>query len=177
MSNSNLASLPPSMLQNILSKVTTSHLWDCGSARVAFSGFNQVAREEYFYRSADIFHLNGLIDEAIYTRGTYEFFVLYLLDEGRDKIYLAGERGLLLAKYVDDMLNLAFSIDDRGLMITTLIFSGQWTYEKSEIFMSLLERIDSNVSHDCWCSKIIEPVFVVFLDGSRTRWRFDHCFQ
>ncbi|KAF8049528.1 hypothetical protein N665_2186s0002 [Sinapis alba] len=133
MSNSNLASLPPFMLHKILSKVATSHLRDFGSARVAFSGFNQVAKEEYFYRSADIFHLNNWIDEvnavrtfnlrcyqfdnpeAIYMRGVYEFFVLHLLDEGRDKIHLAGERGLLLAKYVDGMLNLAFSVDDKHL--------------------------------------------------------------
>ncbi|KAF8090844.1 hypothetical protein N665_0463s0003 [Sinapis alba] len=110
MSNSNLASLPPSMLHKILSKVETCHLWDFGSARVAFSGFNQVAREEYIYRSANLFHLNDWIDEvnavrtfkircyqfgnpeAIYMRGMYEFFVLHLLDEGRDKIHLACER-------------------------------------------------------------------------------------
>ncbi|KAF8077304.1 hypothetical protein N665_1047s0004 [Sinapis alba] len=110
MSNSNLASLPPSMLHKILSKVATSHLRDFSSARVAFSGFNQVVREEYFYRYADLFHLNDWIDEvnavttfklrcyqfgnpeAIYMRGMYEFFVLHLLDEGRDKIHLACER-------------------------------------------------------------------------------------
>ncbi|KAF8101312.1 hypothetical protein N665_0207s0008 [Sinapis alba] len=170
MSNSNLASLPPSMLHNILSRIATSHLWDFGSARVALFGFNQVTREEYFYRSVGLFHLNDWIDEvnvvrifklrcyqfgnpeAIYMRGMYEFFVFHLLDEGRDKIYLAGERGLLLAKYVDGMLNLAFSVDDRGLvhnyhsftrefidrmyqMITTSIFSGHWTYEKPEMFI------------------------------------------
>ncbi|KAF8107318.1 hypothetical protein N665_0123s0009 [Sinapis alba] len=161
------------MLHNILSKVATSHLRDFGSARVAFSGFNQVAREEYFYRFADNFHLNDWIDEfnivrtfklrcyqfgnpeAIYMRGMYEFFVLHLLDERRDQIHLAGERGLMLAKYVDGMLTLAFSVDDRGLvhnypsftrefidrmykMITASIFSGHWAYEKPEMFMSLL---------------------------------------
>ncbi|KAF8088945.1 hypothetical protein N665_0525s0005 [Sinapis alba] len=211
MLNSNLASLPPSMLHKILSKVATRHLWDFGSARVAFSGFNQVAREEYFYRSGNLFHLNDWIyevnavrtfklrcyqfgnPEAIYMRGIYEFFVFHLLDEGRDKIHLAGERGLLLAKYVDGLLNLAFSVDDRGLvhnyhsftgefidrmyqMVTNLIFSCHWAYEKPEIFISLLERIDPSMSHDCWCPKIIKPVFVVFLDGSRTRWRCVSCF-
>ncbi|WZY88192.1 hypothetical protein YC2023_044927 [Brassica napus] len=44
------------------------------------------------------------------------------------------------------------------------------------MFMSLLERIDRNVSYDCWCSAIIEPVFVVSIDGSRTRWKCDRCF-
>ncbi|KAG2298999.1 hypothetical protein Bca52824_035471 [Brassica carinata] len=134
MSKFNLASLPSSLLHKILSKVATSHLRDFGSARVAFSGFNQISREEYFYRSADLLNLNDWIDEAnalrtfrlrcyqagnleaIYMRGMYEFFVLHLLDEGRGKIHLAGERGLMLAKYVDGMLNLAFSVDDRGFV-------------------------------------------------------------
>ncbi|CAH8337210.1 unnamed protein product [Eruca vesicaria subsp. sativa] len=35
---------------------------------------------------------------------------------GREKIRFAGERGFLLAKYVDHMLNLAFRFDDRGLV-------------------------------------------------------------
>ncbi|KAH0929399.1 hypothetical protein HID58_015126 [Brassica napus] len=136
--------------------VTTSHLRDFGSARTAFSGFNQIGREEYYYRSADLFNLNDWIDEAnalrtfrlrcyqagnleaIYIRVMYEFFVLHLLDEGREKICLAGERGLLWAKYVDGMLNLAFSVDARGFV------------------------------HN-YPSFIIEPVFVVSLDGSRTR--------
>ncbi|CAF2320100.1 unnamed protein product [Brassica napus] len=64
MSNFNLASLPPSMLHKILSKVATSHLRDFSSARVAFPGFSQIGREEYFYRSADLFNLNDWIDEA-----------------------------------------------------------------------------------------------------------------
>ena len=46
----------------------------------------------------------------------YEYFILHLLDEGREKIHLAGERGCLLAKYVDGMMNLAFNIDHRGLV-------------------------------------------------------------
>ncbi|KAL0734350.1 hypothetical protein Bca4012_010560 [Brassica carinata] len=201
MSKFNLASLPSSLLHKILSKVATSHLRDFGSARVAFSGFNQISREEYFYRSADLLNLNDWIDEAnalrtfrlrcyqagnleaIYMRGMYEFFVLHLLDEGRGKIHLAGERGLMLAKYVDVMLNLAFSVDDRGFvhnypnfsrefvdrmnyMITTSVYSGYWGYEKPEVFMSLLERINPNVSHDCACSA----------DGSRTRWTCNRCF-
>ncbi|CAH8389242.1 unnamed protein product [Eruca vesicaria subsp. sativa] len=134
MSNSKLASLPPYMLHKILSKVATNHIWDFGSARVALPAFNQIGREEYFYKSADLIHFNDWIDEvnavrtymlkcyqagnpqAIYMRGMYEFFVLHLLDQGREKNCLAGERGFLLAKYVDDMLNLEFSVDDRGLV-------------------------------------------------------------
>ncbi|CAH8288411.1 unnamed protein product [Eruca vesicaria subsp. sativa] len=76
--------------------------------------------------------------------GMYEFFVLHLLDEGRGKIHLAGEKGLLLA-------NREF-VDRMNYMITTSVSSDYWGYEKSEVFMSLLERIDLNVSHDCWCS-------------------------
>ncbi|CAN7093588.1 unnamed protein product [Brassica rapa subsp. narinosa] len=63
------------------------------------------------------------------------------------------------------MMNLAFSVDHRGLvhnyhaftceyvdqmyrMITSLALSGQRSYDKPEIFMSLLGRIDRNVSYD-----------------------------
>ncbi|KAF8109769.1 hypothetical protein N665_0092s0040 [Sinapis alba] len=99
------------MLHKILSKVATSHLRKFGSARVAFSGFNQVAREEYFYRSADLFHLNNWIDKVNAVRT----FKIRCYQFGWDKIHLAGERGLLLAKYVDGTMNLAFSVDDRGL--------------------------------------------------------------
>ncbi|KAG2328697.1 hypothetical protein Bca52824_011425 [Brassica carinata] len=162
MSNSNLASLPASLLHKILSKVATCHLRDF---------------EEYFYRSADLLNLNDWIDEAnavrtfrlscyqasnleaIYMRGMYEFFILHLLDEGREKIHLAGERGLMLAKYVDGMLNLAFSVDDRGFvhnypnfslefvdrmnyMITTSVCSGHWGYEKPECLYSPLMNLD-----------------------------------
>ena len=112
----------------------------------------------------------------------YEFFILHLLDEGREKNHIAAERECLLAKYVDGMMNLAFSVDDRGLvhnypgfireyvdrmyhLITSWALTGHWGYDKHELFMSLLERIDPNVSYDCWCSRIIEPVFVVSIDG------------
>ena len=133
MANFNLASLPPSMRHKILSKVATNHLRDFSSARIAFPGFNQIGREEYFYQSADLIGLNDWIEEvhavrtfrhkcyqsdpqAIYLRGMYEFFVLHLLDEEREKICFAGEKGFFLAKYVDGMLNLAFSVDDIGLV-------------------------------------------------------------
>uniref|UniRef100_A0A0D3D5I6 F-box domain-containing protein n=1 Tax=Brassica oleracea var. oleracea TaxID=109376 RepID=A0A0D3D5I6_BRAOL len=146
MSNSNLASLPPSMLHKILSKVATSHLRDFGSARIAFSEFNQIGREEYFYRSADLFNLNDWIDEANVLRT----FRIRCYQAGREKIRLAGERGLLWAKYVDGMLNLAFSVDARGFvhnypsfsrefvdrmnyMITTSLSSGHWGYEKPKM--------------------------------------------
>ncbi|CAN7042959.1 unnamed protein product [Brassica rapa subsp. trilocularis] len=156
MSNFNLASLPPSMLHKILSKIATSHLWDFGSARIALSGFNQIGREDYFYRSADLFKLNDWIDEA----NALRTFML--------RCYQA-----------DGMLNSSFSrefVDRMNYMIMTSVFSGHWGYEKPEVFMFLLERINPNVSHDCWCSAVIEPVFVVSLDGSRTRWTCNRCF-
>ncbi|KAH0860398.1 hypothetical protein HID58_088659, partial [Brassica napus] len=129
--------------------------------------------------SPDLFNLNDWIDEAnalrtfrlrCYQAGNLE--AIYI--RGREKIRLAGERGLLWAKYVDGMLNLAFSVDARvfvhnypsfsrefveqmNYMITTSVSSGHWGYEKPEVFMSLLERINPNVSHDCWCSAVIEP--------------------
>ena len=106
-------------------------LWLCKSC---FPRVNAVGREDYFYKSADLIFLNDWLDqvndvrifrlkcyqlgnpEAIYLRGMYEYFILHLLDEGREKIHLAGERGCLLAKYVDGMMNLAFSVDHRGLV-------------------------------------------------------------
>ncbi|CAG7905530.1 unnamed protein product [Brassica rapa] len=150
MSNSNLASLPPSMLHKILSKVATSHLRDFGCARIAFSGFNQIGREEYFYLSADLFNLNDWIDEA----NALRTFRLRCYQAGNlEAIYIRGIR-----EFVDRM----------NYMITISVSSGHWGYEKPEVFMSLLERINPNVSHDYWCSAVIEPVFVVSLDGSRT---------
>ncbi|CAH8392346.1 unnamed protein product [Eruca vesicaria subsp. sativa] len=195
MSNSNLASLPPSMLHKILPKVVTNHLRDFGSAKVALPAFNQIGIKEYLYKSID--EVNAVRTymlkcyragnpQAICLRGMYEFFVLHLLDQGREKTRLAGERGFMLAKYVDDMLNLAFSVDERGLvhnfptftheiadqmdhMIATKVSSGHWGYEKLQIFMSLLEKIDPIINYNFWCSEMIQPVFVVSLDGSRTR--------
>ncbi|CAN6990183.1 unnamed protein product [Brassica rapa subsp. trilocularis] len=122
--------------------------------------------------------------EAIYLRGMYEYFILHLLDEGREQIHLDGERGCLLAKYVDGMMNLAFSVDHRGLVnypnftreYVDQMYHMITSWALSEMFMSILERIDSNVCYDCWCSAIIEPVFVVFIDGSRTHWKCDRCF-
>ncbi|KAF3595235.1 hypothetical protein DY000_02020350 [Brassica cretica] len=94
---------------------------------------------------------------------------------------------------LDGMMNLAFSVDHRALvhnyldftreyfdrmyhMITSWALSGHWDYGKPEMFMSLLERIDPNVSYDCWCSAIIKPVFVVYIDRSRTQWKCDRYF-
>ncbi|WZZ16054.1 hypothetical protein YC2023_109143 [Brassica napus] len=163
MANFNLASLPPSMLHKILSKVATTSIRDFGCARVALPGFNAVGREDYFYKSVDLIFLNDWLDhvkavrtfrlkcyqlgnpEAIYLRAMYEYFILHLLDEGRKTIRLAGERGCLLAKYVDGMMNLAFSVDHKGLvhnypdftreyfdrmyhMITSWALSGHWGY-------------------------------------------------
>ncbi|CAF2156894.1 unnamed protein product [Brassica napus] len=110
MANFNLDSLSPSMLHKILSKVATTSIRDLGCARVAFPGFNAIGREDYFYKSADLSFLNDCLDqvnavrtfrlkcyqlgnpEAIYLQGMYEYFILHLLDEGREKIHLAGER-------------------------------------------------------------------------------------
>ncbi|CAN6990086.1 unnamed protein product [Brassica rapa subsp. trilocularis] len=107
------------MLHKILSKVATTSIWDFGSARVGFPGFNAICKEDHFYKSADLIFLNDWTDEvnavitfmlrcyqlgnpdAIYLRGMYEYFILHLLDEGRETIHLAGERGCMLVKYVD----------------------------------------------------------------------------
>ncbi|CAF2086337.1 unnamed protein product, partial [Brassica napus] len=57
-------SLPPSMLHKILSTVATMNIRDFGSARIAFPGFNEVGREDHFYRSANLIYLNDWVDEA-----------------------------------------------------------------------------------------------------------------
>ncbi|KAG5388230.1 hypothetical protein IGI04_029771 [Brassica rapa subsp. trilocularis] len=166
-------SLPPSMLHKILSTVATMNIRDFGSARIAFPGFNEVGREDHFYRSANPIYLNDWVDEvsavrtfrlkcyrsgnpeAIYLRGMYEFFILHLVDEGWEKIHLAGERGCELAHWQ---------------------LSGHWDYDKPGMFLSMAERIDPNVLRDCWCSHIDPPEFEVSLDGSRSRWKCDRCF-
>ncbi|KAG2310852.1 hypothetical protein Bca4012_025358 [Brassica carinata] len=211
MENFNLASLPPSMLHKILSKVATTSIPDFGSARIAFPGFNEVGRDDYFYRSANLIYLNDWLDEvnavrtfrlnyyrlgnpeAIYLRGMYEFFILHLVDKGREKIQLAGERGCSLAKFVDGMMNLGFSVDDRGLVHNYPAFTRQhvdqmfqiisswqlkvhYDYDKPGMFLSVMERVDPKVSYDCWCSRLIEPMFVVSLNGSRSPWKCDRCF-
>ncbi|KAL0729731.1 hypothetical protein Bca4012_025824 [Brassica carinata] len=134
MENLNLASLPNSTLHQILSQVATNSIRDFGSARVAFRGFNEIGREDYFYKSANLIFMNEWIEEvnavrtfkircyhsgnpeAIYLRGMYEFFMLHLVHEGMEKIHLAGERGCLLDEYADGMMNSAFGVDDRGLV-------------------------------------------------------------
>lgn len=103
MANLNLASLLSSMLHKILSKVAISSIRDFVSARVAFPVFNEIGREDYFYRYANLIFLNDWIDkvnavrtymfrcyhsgnpEAFYLRGMYEYFIIHLLDEGREK--------------------------------------------------------------------------------------------
>ena len=100
--NFNLASLPPSMLHKILSKVAITNIRDFGCAKVSFPGLNAVGREDYFYKSVDLIFLNDWLDqvntvrtsrlkcyqlgdlEAIYLQGMYEYFILLLLDEGRE---------------------------------------------------------------------------------------------
>ncbi|CAF2085184.1 unnamed protein product [Brassica napus] len=76
MANFNLASLPPSMLHKILSKVATTSIQDFGCARV------NVVRT---FR-LKCYQLGN--PEAIYLRGMYEYFIFHLLDEGREKIIL-----------------------------------------------------------------------------------------
>ncbi|CAG7872093.1 unnamed protein product [Brassica rapa] len=204
-------SLPPSMFHKILSTVATMNIQDFGSARIAFPGFNEVGREDHFYRSANLIYLNDWVDEvsavrtfrlkcyrsgnpeAIYLRGMYEFFILHLVDEGWEKIHLAGERGCELAQFVDGMLNLAFSVDQREIVhnypaftrqhvdkmfqiICSWQLSGHWDYDKPGMFLFVAERIDPNVPCDCWCSHIDPPEFEVSLDGSRSRWKCDRCF-
>ncbi|CAF2086146.1 unnamed protein product [Brassica napus] len=179
--------------------------------RIAFPGFNEVGRDDYFYRSANLIYLTDWVDEvnavrtfklkcyrlgnpeAIYLRGMNEYFFLHLLDEGREKIHRAGERGCVLAQFVYAMLNLAFSVDGRGIVhnypaftrqhvdemfqiINRWDLTGNWNYEKPPMFLSVAERIDPNVPHDCWCSNLDPPIFVVSLNGSRLHWKCDRCF-
>ncbi|KAF3526397.1 hypothetical protein F2Q69_00048267 [Brassica cretica] len=155
MANFNLASLPPSILHKILSKVATTSIRDFGCARVSFPGFNAVGREDYFYKSADLIFLNDWLDQVNVVR-TF-----------RLKCYQLGNPEAIYLR--DGMMNLAFSVDHRGLvhnypdftreyfdqmyhMITSWVLSGHWGYGKPEMFMSLLERIDPNVCYDC-CKK------------------------
>ncbi|KAL0802619.1 hypothetical protein Bca101_057795 [Brassica carinata] len=198
------------MLHKILSKVATTSIREFDCARVAFPGFNEIRREDYFYRYANLIFMNDWLDEVnavrtfrlncyhldnpevIYLRGMYEFFILHLVNEGREKIYLARERGCSLAKFVDGMMNLAFSVDDRGLVcnypaftrqhvdqmsqvINSWALTGHWDYDKPEMFLSVMERIDPNMSYDCCCSMIIEPVLEVSIDGSISWWKCDRC--
>ncbi|CAH8361709.1 unnamed protein product [Eruca vesicaria subsp. sativa] len=199
------------MLHKILCKVLMIGIRNFGCARIAFPGFNEVGRDDHFYRSADLIFFNDWANEvnairafkvkcyrldnpeAIYLRGMYEYFFLHLLDEGREKIHRAGERGCVLAQFVDVMMNLAFSVDCRGIVHNYPAFTRQhvdemfqiitgweighnWDYEKPPTFISVTERIDPNVPHSCWCSNLDPLMFVVSLDGSRLRWKCDHCF-
>ncbi|KAH0849461.1 LOW QUALITY PROTEIN: hypothetical protein HID58_096322 [Brassica napus] len=178
-------SLPPSMLHKILSTVATMNIRNFSSARIAFPGFNEVGREDHFYRSANLIYLNDWVDEVSAVR-TFRLKCYRSVDEGREKIHLAGERGCELAQFVDGMLNLAFSVDHRGIVhnypaftrqhvykmfqiICSWQLSGHWDYDKPGMFLSVAERIDPNVPCDCWCSHIDPPEFEVSLDGSRSR--------
>ncbi|CAG7888888.1 unnamed protein product [Brassica rapa] len=154
------------MLHKILSKVATTSIWGFGSARVGFPGFNTICKEDHFYKSVDLIFLNDWIDEV---NAVITFRLrCYQLER------------MHVGQICRCMMNLAFSIDHRGLvhnypaftreyvdpmyhMITSWALSGHWGYDKPEMFMFLLGRID------CWCSAIIEPVFVVSIDGSRIR--------
>ncbi|KAH0917503.1 hypothetical protein HID58_025163 [Brassica napus] len=163
-------SLPPSMLHKILSTVATMNIRDFGSARIAFPGFNEVGREDHFYRSANLIYLNDWVDEVSAVR------TFRLKCYRSEKIHFAGERGCELAQYVDGMMNLAFSVDRRGIVhnypaftrqhvdkmfqiICSWQLSGHWDYDKPGMFLSMAERIDPNVPRDCWCSHIDPPEF------------------
>ncbi|KAF8086643.1 hypothetical protein N665_0617s0008 [Sinapis alba] len=191
MANFNLASLPPSILHKILYKITTTNIQDFGCERVTFFGFNAISRDDYSYRSINLIFMNDWIYEVNVVRTfrlrcMYEFFILHLVDEGWENNCLVGERGCMLAKYVDGMMNLAFRVDDRGLvhkypgftrqhvdrmhhLITSWKLSGHWYYDKPGMFMSKCERIDPNVHRAFWCSKIEEIVLKASIDRSRTK--------
>lgn len=65
MKNLNLDSLPNSILDQILSKIAKNSICDFGSARIAFLGFNEIGREYYFYRSADLIFVNEWIEAVM----------------------------------------------------------------------------------------------------------------
>lgn len=148
----NLASLPPSMIHKILYNVATTSIQDFGCARIVFFGLNKIGRYDYFYRSASLIYMNDWLDkvndvrmfriscyrvgnpEAIYLRGMYEFFILHLV--GKKKIYLAAERGCLLALFVYGMMNLAFSVDDGGLVHNYHAFTRQHVDQMFQIINS-----------------------------------------
>ncbi|KAL0886035.1 hypothetical protein Bca101_010018 [Brassica carinata] len=101
------------------------------SFKIAFFGFNQIGREEYFYPSADLLNLNDWIDEA----NAFRTFRLRCYQAGNlEAIYMRGIREL---------------VDRMNYMITTSVCSGYW---------------------------VIEPVFVVSFDESRTRWTCNRFF-
>ncbi|KAG2312030.1 hypothetical protein Bca4012_026558 [Brassica carinata] len=163
------------MLHRILSKVATTSIRDFGSTRIAFPGFNEVGRDDYFYRSANLIYLNDWVDEVNAVR-TFKLNCYRLGNP--EAIYLR-----------DAMMNLAFSVDGRGIVhnypgftrqhvdemfqiINSWDLSGNWNYEKPPMFLSVAERIDPNVPHDCWCSNLDPPMF----DGSTLLWKCDRCF-
>ncbi|CAN7135666.1 unnamed protein product [Brassica rapa subsp. narinosa] len=144
MGNFSLASLPPSMLHKILSKVAITSLRDFGK----HSGLDAT-------------------NKVIQRSSTYEVYMntsssIYLMKEGKKIILLVREDAY-------GMMNLAFSVDHRGLVHNYPAFTREYVDQ-------MYHEIDRNVSYDCWCSAIIEPVFVVSIDGSRTRWKCDRCF-
>ncbi|WZY94122.1 hypothetical protein YC2023_066451 [Brassica napus] len=106
------------------------------------------------------------------------------MKEGK-KIHRAGERGCVLAQFVDAMLNLAFSVDGRGIVhnypaftrqhvdemfqiINSWDLTGYWNYEKPPMFLSVAERIDPNVPHDCWFSNLDPPIYTKVYDYTKS---------
>ncbi|CAH8357530.1 unnamed protein product [Eruca vesicaria subsp. sativa] len=179
MENANLTSLPPSMLHKILSKVVNTGIRNFGSTRIVFPGFNEVGRDDHFYRSASLICFNDWVNEV---NGIRAFKL---------KCYRLGNPEAIYLR--DATLNLAFSVDGRGIVhnypaftrqhvdemfqiITSWEISGDWDYEKPPMFISVAERVDPNVPHYCWCSNLDPPMLVISLDGSRLRWKCDRCF-
>ncbi|KAG2323514.1 hypothetical protein Bca52824_016727 [Brassica carinata] len=122
MDNFNLASLPPSMLHKILSKVATTSIRDFGSARIAFPGFNEVGRDDHFYKLANLIYLNDWLDEVNAVR-TFKLNCYHLGNP--EAIYLR-----------DGMMTLAFSVDDRGLVHNYPAFTRQHVDQMFQIINS-----------------------------------------
>ncbi|KAH0936244.1 hypothetical protein HID58_013361 [Brassica napus] len=97
--------------------------------------------------SLNLFNLNDWIDEANSLR------------KFRLRCYQAGNLEAIYMRYV--MLNLAFSVDARGFVHNYPSFSLEFVDRMNYMYdFGILRplRINPNVSHDCWCSAVIEPM-------------------
>ncbi|CAN6827088.1 unnamed protein product [Brassica oleracea] len=133
MSNFNLASLPPSMLHKILSKVATNHLRDFGSARIVFPGLSA---------TNPVIHRPSTCEVCMSSSSS-----IYLMKEGKKSVLLVR----------DGMLNLAFSVDDRGLVHNYPSFGRECVDRMDRMIATSNYLI---VSYHCWCSEIMELVFL-----------------
>ena len=196
--NFNLASLLPSMLHKILSKVAITSIWDFGSARFSFSGLTQLAKKITFTNLPISFswmtgHMRSMLFEHS-SLGATKWVIkpytckvcmntsssIYLMKEGKKFIFLVREDAcwpnMLMVLWTWLLVLIIEYVDHIYHVVISWALSGHWGYNKPEMFISLLGRIERNVSYDCWCCAIIEPVFVVSIDGSRTRWKCERCF-